>query len=131
MLDRRDVPSLLSSLWIFAMLNYLYADVMSLMDASVLRQLVRGHAGSLAVTPALLFGAAILMEIPIAMTILSRLLPYRANRWANIAAAAIKTAAVAGSLFVDAPSAYYLFFAVAEIACTSLIAVLAWRWKPA
>ncbi len=30
-----------------------------------------------------LLGAAILMEIPIAMVLLSRILNYRTNRWAN------------------------------------------------
>ena len=63
------------------------------------------------------------------MTLLSRVLPYRANRWANMVAGALKTAVVAASLFVGTPTLYYVFFATIEIACTIGIVVLAWKWK--
>jgi Family of unknown function (DUF6326) len=120
---------LLPALWVFVMFNYLYADVLGLMDASLLKQLLSGHVDSLAITPGLLLAGAVLMEIPIAMTVLSRILPYRANRWANIAAGVIKTVAVAGTLRVGTIAIYYAFFATIEIACTLYIVVVAWRWK--
>ncbi|WP_437659092.1 DUF6326 family protein [Sorangium sp. So ce1182] len=126
----RDMKRLLSALWVFAMFNYLYADVMGLMDSTLLAQFLGGQVGSLRITGEFLFGAAVLMEIPIAMTLLSRVLPHRANRWANIVAGIIKTAAVAGTLLIGHPTGYYLFFALIEIACTTLIVVLAWRWQP-
>src|SRR5689334_15710788 len=126
----RDIKRLLSALWVFAMFNYLYADVVGLMDATLLAQFLRGQVGSLPITGEFLFAAAVLMEIPIAMTLLSRVLPYRGNRWANIVAGVIKTAAVAGTLSIGHPTGYYLFFASIEIACTTLIVVLAWRWAP-
>ncbi|WP_434045584.1 MULTISPECIES: DUF6326 family protein [Sorangium] len=126
----RDMRGLLSALWVFAMFNYLYADVMGLMDSTLLTQYLRGQVDSLRITRELLFGAAVLMEIPIAMTLLSRVLPHRANRWANIVAGIIKTAAVAGTLSIGSATGYYLFFATIEIACTTLIVVLAWRWAP-
>ncbi|WP_437620294.1 DUF6326 family protein [Sorangium sp. So ce1151] len=126
----RDMKRLLSALWVFAMFNYLYADVMGLMDSTLLAQFLRGQVGSLRITGEFLFGAAVLMEIPIAMTLLSRVLPHRANRWANIVAGVIKTAVVAGTLWIGHPTGYYLFFALIEIACTALIVVLAWRWEP-
>lgn len=125
--DRR---ALLSSLWVFAMFNYLYADVMGLMDPPILKQYLSGQVDSLAITQELLFGAAILMEIPIAMTILSRVLNYRANRWANIVAGTLKTLVVLGSLFVGKATIYYVFFATIEMACTAFIVGLAWRWAP-
>ncbi|MGK3959373.1 DUF6326 family protein [Sorangium sp. So ce118] len=126
----RDMKRLLSALWVFAMFNYLYADVVGLMDSTLLAQFLRGQVGSFRITGEFLFGAAVLMEIPIAMTLLSRVLPHRANRWANIVAGIIKTAAVAGTLWIGDPTGYYLFFALIEIACTTLIVVLAWRWEP-
>lgn len=125
-LDQRR--ALFSTLWIFVMFNYLYADLMGLMDASLLRQYLTGQVGSLAITPRFLLVAAVLMEIPIAMTLLSRILPHRANRTANIAAGIVKTLAVLLSLGMGTPSIYYAFFASIEIACTSTIVVLAWRW---
>jgi MFS family permease len=126
----RDMRPLLSALWVFAMFNYLYADLMGLMDSTLLAQYLRGQVGSLQITGEFLFAAAVLMEIPIAMTLLSRVLPHRANRWANIVAGVIKTAAVAGTLLIGSATGYYLFFATIEIACTALIVVLAWRWAP-
>ena len=121
--------SLLSTLWIFVMFNYLYADVFGLMDSAQLKQILSGKVGNIQITQSFLFAGALLMEVPIAMVVLSRLLAYRANRWANIAAGTLKTVAVGASLFVGKPTLYYLFFSVIELACTLLIVWLAWRWR--
>jgi hypothetical protein len=61
---------------------------------------------------------------------LSRLLMFRANRWANIVAGVVHTVAVILSLFVEgkAPASYYIFFASIEIVSTSLIVWYAWKW---
>jgi hypothetical protein len=120
---------LLSSLWIFAMLNYLYADLMGLMDASILRGFLAGNVGGLAITQGFLLGAAVLMEIPIAMTLLSRLLPRRSNRVANLVSGSLKTVVVLATLFVGTPTVYYTFFVLLEAACTAWIVVIAWRWR--
>jgi hypothetical protein len=128
--QKMDMQEKLSLLWIFALFNYLYADVMSLMTPEGLEELMTGQVGSLQITQGLLLGAAILMETAIAMVLLSRVLKYRANRWANIIAGAIHTAAVLSSMFVgDGLSAlYYVFFGTIEVLCTSLIVWYAWRW---
>jgi hypothetical protein len=69
------------------------------------------------------------MEIPIAMVVLSLLLPYGANRRANIAAGAVMTAVQFATLLVgSAPASYYIFFSVVEIATTGLIAWFAGTW---
>lgn len=129
----KDMKVKLSTLWVFAMFNYLYADVASLMDPRNLREIMTGHVGPIEITPGFLLGAAILMETAIAMVLLSRVLPYRANRWANMIIGAVHTAAVILSLVVGGtmPSLYYMFFATIEIGCTLLIIWYAWRWKPA
>ena len=68
----------LSLLWIFALLNYLYADVVALFA-------IAGTGNSFEpLSPLALLGAAALMEIPIAMILACRLLPFRANRLANL-----------------------------------------------
>jgi hypothetical protein len=87
-----DMKSKLSTLWIFVALNYLYCDVVSLMDPELLPLYLRGNVNGLELTPGFLLGAGILVEIFIAMVLLSRVLPYRTNRWANIAAGTIMTA---------------------------------------
>ncbi|MDH5678810.1 MAG: DUF6326 family protein [Nitrospinota bacterium] len=119
----------LSMLWLFVTLNYIYADILTLMDSSVLNKLLTGQVDGMQITDDFLLIGAILMEIPIAMVVLSRLLAYRTNRWANIVAGVIKTAAVAGSLTVGEPALYYSFFAAIEIACTAYIVWLAWNWR--
>jgi MFS family permease len=126
---KMDMKSKLSTLWIFAALNYLYCDVVGLMDRELLRQFLTGNVDGIPVTQGFLLGASILVEIPIAMVLLSRVLPYRANRWANIAAGALMTAVQSASLFVGAPTPYYLFFSVIEIATTVLIVWFAWNWR--
>jgi len=122
----------LSLLWMFALFNYIYADIHSLIDPATLKQIMTGKVGSLHITPGFLLGSAILIETAIAMVLLSRLLPYGANRWANIFAGVIHTAAVSASIFAgETPALYYLFFATIEIACTVLIVWYAWKWpKP-
>ncbi len=71
---------LLSTIWIFVVLNYLYCDVLSLMDAPLLKQYLAGNVGGLQFTQGFLLGAGILMEISMAMVLLSRVLDYKANR---------------------------------------------------
>jgi len=119
----------LSVLWLFVMLNYIYADIITLMDSSVLKELVAGSAGGLQITQGFLLMGAVLMEIPIAMVVLSLVLKYRVNRWANITAGSIKTLAVFASMFVGTPALYYLFFGIIEMVFTSLIVWYAWKWK--
>jgi len=123
-----DMKEKLSLLWIFAMFNYIYADILTLMDSSVLAEILKGYAGSIQITQGFLLGAAILMETAIVMVVLSRVLKYRANRWTNIISGTIHTLAVFLSMFVGTPTLYYLFFGIIEMVTTSLIVWLAWTW---
>jgi hypothetical protein len=119
----------LSTLWIFAILNYLYADVLGLHDPAIVRELTTGTVGEVQLTDGFLLGAAILMETAIVMVLLSRVLPCRANRWANMIAGVIHTTAVFASMFLGSPPAlYYLFFGSIEIVTTLYIIWYAWKW---
>ena len=124
-----DRKAILSTIWIFVVLNYLYCDVISLMDADVLNEFLTGNAGGMQITQGFLLGAGLLMEISISMVLLSRVLNYRPNRWANIIAGTITTAVQLMTLFVNTPSMYYLFFSVIEIAATAFIVWYAWTWR--
>ena len=123
--------SKLSTLWIFATLNYLYCDVVTLMDPDLLKRFLAGNVGGMDVTQGFLLGASVLVEIPIAMVLLSRVLRDRANRWANIVAGVTMTVVQTLSLFAQAPTPFYLFFSVIEIAATATIVWLAWTWGAA
>lgn len=120
--------TLLSSLWIFVTFNYLYCDLIGLMDASLLRQYLTGKVEGMEINERFLLYAAILMEIPISMVLLSRILPKRPNAWANILAAFIKTGVMIITLFIGNPTEYYWFFACIEISTTVFIFVLAVKW---
>jgi hypothetical protein len=120
MQDRKVV---FSTLWIFATLNYLYADVFTgFFDPTAKEVTMAMPAGMVLVF-------AVLMETAIAMVLLSRILKYQVNRWANIFAGVLHTAAVFWSLFGETPPAlYYVFFATIEIACSLFIVWYAWKW---
>jgi len=127
-----DTKERLSLLWIFVLLNYLYADIVALF-AIVGSQDPAPH-----LTPLALLGSAVLMEIPIAMILASRLLPSRANRLASIIAGGILTL-VNGFLTFVLPLANgdwhehmflpYMFFGTIETVCTSIIIWKAWTWS--
>ena len=125
----RDKKVFLSTLWIFVTFNYVYCDILGLMDASLLKQYLTGTVDGLELTESFLFMGAILMEIPIAMILLSRILPYRINRLANVFAASLKTIVMILTMFVGTPTLYYLFFGAVEIATTIFIAYYAVIWK--
>ena len=127
-----DTKEQLSLFWIFVLLNYLYADVVALFAIVDSPNL----ADAPHLPPWALLGSAVLMEIPIAMIVASRLLPFRANRLANIIAGAILTLVNGFLTFV--PPLFgartpalpeYLFFATIETVCTSVIVWQAWNWS--
>jgi uncharacterized protein DUF6326 len=118
--------------WLFALLNYLYADVFALFD------IVGSKDPAPHFPPLAMLGFAVLMEIPIAMIPASRLLPFRPNRLANIIAGAIETLAVISMQFVfplatgawhEHMFALYTFFGTIETVCTSVIIWEAWTWS--
>ena len=127
----RDPKKRLSAYWTFALLNYLYADVVALFDI-----VGSGHHFQ-ALPQWALMASAILMEIPIAMILASRLLPFRANRLANIASGAVLTLINGFVTFVPPllgwgrPPAFaeYLFFATIETVCTLIIIWEAFTWS--
>jgi hypothetical protein len=120
---------LLSTIWIFVVLNYLYCDVVSLMDSNLLKQYLTGTVNGMEFTQGALLAAGILMEVSISMVLLSRVLPHKANRWANIIAGVITTVVQIMTLFAGAPAMYYLFFSVIEIAATGAVIWQAWTWR--
>ena len=126
-----DTKERLSLFWIFALLNYLYADVVALFA-------IAGSPNSFgSLAPWALMGSAVLMEIPISMIVACRLLPFRANRVGNIAAGILLTLVNGFLTFVPPlvgwgkPPAFpeYLFFATIETVCTVVIIWQAWTWS--
>lgn len=123
--DRRVM---LSTLWVFVTLNYLYCDILSLMSPEMLNSLITtGGVGGIDMNETTLLGAAVLLEIPISLVLLSRVLKYRINRWMNVVGGSIMTFVMIGTLLMGA-SYLYAFFATIEIAATLFIVWFAWTW---
>jgi hypothetical protein len=121
--ETNDRKVILSTLWVFAMLNYLYADIFTLFfNPTAQKETLMMPQGF-----ALVF--AIMMETAIAMVLLSRFLKYGANRWANIIAGIFYTALVAWSLTGATQLPFYIFFASTEIVCSLFITWYAWKWR--
>ena len=120
-----DIKARLSTLWIFIMFNMAFADILGFIRPGFLKDLEAGYAGAVRITPEFLLIAAVCLEIPIAMIVLSRLLKRGANRRANI------IAGIFTIVFVTAggtTALYYIFFASVEVVCSLIIIWLAWKW---
>ena len=116
-----DMRVRLSTLWIFVMFNMAFADIVGFLNPGALEEMM-----AMRPAPGVLLAFSILLEIPIAMIVLSRLLKYGAVRWANIIAGLITALWVIGG---GNASVSYVFFATIEVACMLLIIWYAWNWR--
>ena len=119
-----DMKSRLSLLWIFYMFNAAYIDITTLYYSVFINHKPKVHY-----TQLFLLGAAVLIEISIAMIVLSRILKYRANRRANVVAGAFLTVVQLVTLFVGTPTLAYAFLSIVLIATSGAITWFAWRWS--
>ena len=128
---KMDTKILLILLWVFYSLNFMYADALLKLEPGVLEGIMSGYTGggTVKITEGFLLGVAIMFEIPFLMIVLSWVLKYRANRWANIIAGTLFVVAQIASLFLGAPSPAYIFYSTIEIAGLLLIVWNAWKWR--
>ncbi|MEX0899854.1 MAG: DUF6326 family protein [Gammaproteobacteria bacterium] len=124
--DRRAI---LSTLWVFYLVNILYADVLGLMGGGAAATPEDVEAIATFTSPKMLLGAAIFLEMAMVMIVFSRLLAQGMNRWANITVATLHTAGLLASLLVGTPTIYYIFFVIVEMATLIFIVWYAWNWK--
>ena len=127
---QNQVPMLISKLWVFLSLNYILCDLLTMMDKAVIRGLFEGNIGGIPLTQRFVLFAAISLEIPFLMVVLSAVLTYRANRRINIGAAILMILYQLASFFVGSDiTLHYIFFSVIEILGNIVILVLAVKWK--
>lgn len=124
-----DPNVILSTLWIFYVLNILYADVLNLMSEAVATTSEAEELINTLLSPEMLLSTAIFLELAMVMVILSRLLKYGMNRWANIIVASLHTLGLIASVFVGTPTIFYIFFVVVEVSALLFIIWYAWSWK--
>ena len=116
---------LLSKLWVFAALNYLYCDVIGLMDSKMLKQYASGRVDRFTIDENFLLYATILMQIPMAMVFLSTVLPSTSSRIANVTAGTLMTGVQAATLFTGEQTKYYVFSSAVEMGTTAFISACA------
>lgn len=124
-LDRKTI---LSTLWIFVILNYLFANVLKLLGGVAPATAEEAERVSAMASPETLLFSAFYLEMAMVMIVLSRVLPNRSNRWANIIIASLHAFGALASLFVMAP-ALHVFFVVVEVTALLFIVGYAWSWK--
>lgn len=110
----------LSTLWVFVMFNMAFADIVGFLNPGMLEEMI-----AMKPSQGTLLAFSLLLEIPIAMIVLSRLLKYKANRRTNIFAGTITILWVIGG---GNRSISYIFFATIEVASMVLIIWYAWKW---
>ena len=124
--------TVLSTMWIFVLLNMVYADILGMLRPGYLEFLDR-MSQQLSGGAVLLF--AVLMEVVIVMVPLSKILNRRANRWTHFAAVPLSILWVVGPSLMptlgDTTPLSYVFFATIEVATMLTILWFVWRWpKP-
>lgn len=126
--NRRNVYS---AMWAFASLNYIYADLVGVMDVNKLLQYQTGVVEGLKITPEFLTVAAGFMQIPIANVVLPHIIKNEKTlRWVQIVSGAFMSVVQSGTLFLGKPAPYYVLFSAFEIAATTYITIDAIKWKP-
>ena len=116
--------SRLSWLWVFYMFNTAYIDINTLYYSVFIN-----HHAEVHYTQTFLLGAAVLVEIPTAMVILSRMFRYRWNRLTNVIVGVLLTVIQIATLFVGTPTLAYGFISAILIATSGGIAWYAWNWS--
>ncbi len=120
-----DKKVLLSTLWLFVLLNIIFRDIHEFISPGFLEEAINGYVNGMKITENLVFIGAIVSEIPILMVLLSRVLKRKTNRWANIGASIFQIAIVISAL-PRVPAD--ILHAVMEIAALLSIIWIAWSW---
>jgi hypothetical protein len=129
---RIDRKSVLSTAWIFVLLNVIFRDLHELLRPGMLQEMLSGTVNGVTVTDQVLLLGGIMLQLPLAMVLLSRVLPDRASRWANLVAALASAAIVlVPTLVTSMPDPDDLLFAAAELVGLLFIIGYAWTWRPA
>jgi len=119
--------ALLSTLWIFVVVNFFARDIHELGRPGMLEQVMSGVIDGVVITEELMLVGGIMFEIPILMILLSVVLGRAINRCVTIVAALMTLAIIAVNNMQ--PDLDNIFFMVIQIAALIAIIRIAWVWK--
>ncbi len=111
---------LLSTLWVFILFNTILRDLHEFPTEGYIEEMM-----SLKLSDGIMLFFGFMVEIPILMVLLSRILNDKANKWMNIIAVVISSLGILYTL----PSADLddVFFAIVNAAALVVIIITAWR----
>jgi hypothetical protein len=118
----KDRKVVLSTIWVFLVLNFLYADIFTLFFDPAANE-----PSDMSLGAVVFF--AVIMETSMLMVLLARVLPRAWNRWTNIGAAALHIGILSWSLTGSGLTAYYAFFVAIEIATLLFVIGYAGSWR--
>ncbi|MBE0366947.1 DUF6326 family protein [Pseudoalteromonas aurantia] len=119
---------LLSLLWVFLTVNYIYCDVFTLHLAQYLEAFLSGEVGDMKITEEFLLAFAVVLQIPMIMIVLSSTLTFRLSKYCNIVAGLITTSVQTYTVTMGG-TLHYMFFSFFEICTGLLIIYLAVTWQ--
>ena len=125
--EKVNTRTVLSTLWIFVLLNIFARDLHELGRPGMLQQVMAGVIDGVTITEELMLLGGVMIEFPILMGLLSQILRYNVNRLANISVGALTIMIeVYSNLNPDLDNVFFL--AIKILALLGVIRV-AWRWK--
>lgn len=116
----------LSTLWIFFLFNIIFRDIHEFVEPGFMEEVLTGTVNGAPVTEHMLLLGGVMIEVPIAMVLLSRVLPYGANRWTNMIVAILYGVLVPAFGTTDLDDTFHL---IMEVAALSTVIWSAWRWR--
>ncbi|MEM6432167.1 MAG: DUF6326 family protein [Deinococcota bacterium] len=120
-----ETKATLSSLWVFVLMNIIFRDLHEFAKPSFLAEVMTGSINGQPLNEALFLLGGIMIQVPISMIVLARVLPARANRWANVLGIVYMVA----TIFIFAPGDIDdTFHAAVELLALTGIGYLVWRW---
>jgi hypothetical protein len=131
-LDELKMQTTLSTLWLVTLLNVLFRDIHEFVRPGFIEEVMARTASGAGLPEVAFLGFAVVLEIPIMMVLMARVLPRQANSWVNLIAAPFMIIFVLSGLFIDRPADLDdVFHAAVEILLLTFIIWLAWRWQSA
>jgi F0F1-type ATP synthase membrane subunit a len=126
MINKRIQPqTLISSLWTFVLFNIIFRDLHQLGKPGFIEEIMSGVVNGVTITDELMLVGGLLVEIPILMVLLSRILSDNVNKWANLFAGTITLAVFATAIpYSDLDDIFHM---VLEVAAILWIFRIAWK----
>jgi Sec-independent protein secretion pathway component TatC len=116
---KENPRSLMSTLWIFVLLNMIFRDLHELAKKSYIENILSSN-----INEELLLIFGFILEIPILMVVLSRILDGKLNKWANLFAVSVML--IGFSTTLSSADMDDIFFMAMETLALLAITIIAW-----